>query len=477
MSGRTKGKLGLLELTALVVGSIIGGGVFNLMHDMAASAGSGAIIIGWVITAIGMISLALSFQNLTMKRPDLDAGVYSYAEAGFGKYMGFNSAWGYWLSAWLGNVGYATLLMSAVGYFFPIFGDGQNIWSIVAASVILWACHFMILKGIESASFVNTIITIAKLIPIFLFLVVMLIAFKLDVFTHGFWYTPSGGFEFANVMEQVRGTMLVTVWVFIGIEGAVVFSGRAKNRSDIGKATVLGIITIILIYMLITLLSLGVMKRAGLANLGQPAMAELLKSVVGEWGAVLVNIGLIISVIGAWLSWTMFAGQLPYEAAKTGTFPKWFAKENKNGAPINSLVFTNIWVEIFMFSYLITASAYNFFYSIASAAILVPYAFSAFYQLKYSMHETKAVKGRTINLIVGLVSSIYALWLLYATGFDFLLLMMILFAAGVPVYIYMQKKENKVDKVFSPIEAGVAIVFVVLAIYAVYQLVIGGISF
>lgn len=477
MSGRTKGKLGLLELTALVVGSIIGGGVFNLMHDMAASAGSGAIIIGWVITAIGMISLALSFQNLTMKRPDLDAGVYSYAEAGFGKYMGFNSAWGYWLSAWLGNVGYATLLMSAVGYFFPIFGDGQNIWSIVAASVILWACHFMILKGIESASFVNTIITIAKLIPIFLFLVVMLIAFKLDVFTHGFWYTPSGGFEFANVMEQVRGTMLVTVWVFIGIEGAVVFSGRAKKRSDIGKATVLGIITIILIYMLITLLSLGVMKRAGLANLGQPAMAELLKSVVGEWGAVLVNIGLIISVIGAWLSWTMFAGQLPYEAAKTGTFPKWFAKENKNGAPINSLVFTNIWVEIFMFSYLITASAYNFFYSIASAAILVPYAFSAFYQLKYSMHETKAVKGRTINLIVGLVSSIYALWLLYATGFDFLLLMMILFAAGVPVYIYMQKKENKVDKVFSPIEAGVAIVFVVLAIYAVYQLVIGGISF
>ena len=477
MSGRTKGKLGLLELTALVVGSIIGGGVFNLMHDMAASAGSGAIIIGWVITAIGMISLALSFQNVTMKRPDLDAGVYSYAEAGFGKYMGFNSAWGYWLSAWLGNVGYATLLMSAVGYFFPIFGDGQNIWSIVAASVILWACHFMILKGIESASFVNTIITIAKLIPIFLFLVVMLIAFKLDVFSHGFWYTPSGGFEFANVMEQVRGTMLVTVWVFIGIEGAVVFSGRAKKRSDIGKATVLGIITIILIYMLITLLSLGVMKRAGLANLGQPAMAELLKSVVGEWGAVLVNIGLIISVIGAWLSWTMFAGQLPYEAAKTGTFPKWFAKENKNGAPINSLVFTNIWVEIFMFSYLITASAYNFFYSIASAAILVPYAFSAFYQLKYSMHETKAVKGRTINLIVGLVSSIYALWLLYATGFDFLLLMMILFAAGVPVYIYMQKKENKVDKVFSPIEAGVAIVFVVLAIYAVYQLVIGGISF
>ncbi len=218
-----KGKLNLIELIALVVGSIIGGGVFNLMHDMSAGAGAGAIIIGWVITAIGMLMLAKTFQNLTMKRPDLDAGVYSYAEAGFGKYMGFNSAWGYWLSAWLGNVGYATLLMSAVGYFFPVFGDGQNIWSIVAASFILWACHFMILRGVESASFVNTIITVAKLIPIFIFLVTMVIAFRLGVFTHGFWFTPTGTFQFGNVMSQVRNTMLVTVWVFIGIEGAVVF--------------------------------------------------------------------------------------------------------------------------------------------------------------------------------------------------------------------------------------------------------------
>ncbi|MBA1435056.1 basic amino acid/polyamine antiporter, partial [Bombilactobacillus bombi] len=348
------GKLGLLELVGLVVGSIIGGGVFNLMHDMATGAGAGAIIIGWIITAIGMIMLAFSFQNLTMKRPDLDAGVYSYAEAGFGKYMGFNSAWGYWASAWLGNVGYATLLMSAVAYFLPIFGNGQNIWSILAASIILWACHFMILRGVESASFVNTIITIAKLIPIFLFLVIVLFAFKLNMFSNDFWFTPTGHFEFADVLKQAKSTMLVTVWVFIGIEGAVVFSGRARKRSDVGKATVLGIITVILIYMLVTLLSFGVMKRAGLAHLSQPAMAQLLQSIVGKWGAMVVNLGLIISVVGAWLSWTMFAGQLPYEAAKEGSFPKMFAKENKNGAPITSLTVTNISVNYtFLFSYVI----------------------------------------------------------------------------------------------------------------------------
>ncbi|MBZ3776252.1 arginine-ornithine antiporter [Lentilactobacillus otakiensis] len=470
------GKLGLMELIGLVVGSIIGGGVFNLMHDMAVGAGPGAIIIGWIITAIGMVMLAMTFQNLIMKRPDLDAGIYSYAEAGFGKYMGFNSAWGYWLSAWLGNVGYATLLMSAVAYFLPVFGDGQNIWSIIAASFILWACHFMILRGVESASFVNVVITVAKLIPIFLFIIIVLFAFKLNMFTGNFWFTPSGKFQFADVMAQAKSTMLVTVWVFIGIEGAVVFSGRARKRSDVGKATVLGIITVILIYMLITLLSFGVMSRAGLSHLTQPAMADLLESIVGKWGSAVVNLGLIISVVGAWLSWTMFAGQLPYEAAKEGSFPKIFAKENKNGAPITSLTVTNVLVELFMFTYLITAQAYNFFYSIASAAILIPYAFSAFYQLKYSVQSDHG-KGRTGNIIIGIISSIYACWLLFAAGANFLLLMSLLFAAGIPVFWILQKRDNHAKKVFGPIEMTLAIVIVIAAIYTIYGLVVGKITF
>ena len=145
-------KLGLFTLTALVVGSMIGGGAFNLASDMAKGAGAGAIIIGWVITGIGMIALGLSFQNLTVKRPDLDGGIFSYAKAGFGNFMGFNSAWGYWLSAWLGNVAYGTLLFSSLGYFFPIFEGGQNVASIIGASVLLWCVHMLILRGVQSAS-------------------------------------------------------------------------------------------------------------------------------------------------------------------------------------------------------------------------------------------------------------------------------------------------------------------------------------
>ncbi|UQS86453.1 arginine-ornithine antiporter [Nicoliella spurrieriana] len=469
-------KLSLLELVGLVIGAIIGGGVFNIMHDIAVGAGPGAVIIGWIITAVGMLSLAFTFQNLTQQRSDLDAGVFSYAEAGFGKYMGFNSAWGYWLSTLLGTVGYATLLMSAVAYFLPIFGNGQNIWSILVASVVLWGCHFMILRGIESASFINVIITIAKLIPIFLFILIMIISFRLNIFTADFWFTNNEHFELNDVLSQVRSTMLVTVWVFIGIEGAVVFSSRAKKRSDVGKATVLGLSIVILIYMLITLLSFGVMKQSGLSHLSQPAMAALLEKVVGKWGAIVVNLGLIISVAGAWLSFTMFAGQLPYEAAKVGTFPKFFTRDNQNGAPVNSLIVTNVVVQLFMFTFLFTSSAYNLFYSIASSAILIPYAFSAFYQLKYSIQTDRSPK-QIKNIIIGVVASVYTCWLLFSAGIHFILLISILFMFGIPVFYYLQKYDNHHSHIFKWYEKIIALAILILGIYSLLGLFLGYTSF
>lgn len=457
--------LGLLPLTALVIGSIIGSGVFNLMRDMSASASLVAILIGWAITGIGMLFLVLSFRNLNNKRPDLDAGIYSYAEAGFGKFMGFNSAWGYWVSAWVGNVAYATLMFSSLGYFFKVFGDGQNIASVIGASAVLWLGHFMILRGVKSASFTNVIVTIAKIVPIIIFLFAAFLAFKLNIFTSDIWGTASKGFEFSSVMEQVRSTMLVTVWVFIGIEGAVVFSGRAKKRSDVTRATFLGLFTILAIYVLITILSLGLLQRPELAGLGKPAMAALLESVVGTWGAALVNFGVIISIAGAWLAWTMFAFELPYQAAKRGTFPTIFAKETKRGVPYVSLLITNLFVQIFLFTFLISASAYTFAFSLATTTILIPYALTAFYQLKYSLQEKKTVGHRNWNIIVGLVASLYAVWLVYAAGVDYLLLTALVYTPGILVFAWarLAKKANPF-KLYEMLIALVLVGFCVLAI-------------
>ncbi|WP_042352939.1 arginine-ornithine antiporter [Bacillus massiliigorillae] len=465
-------KLGFFSLVALVIGSMIGGGIFNLASDMAAGAGAFSIIVGWIITGIGMISLGMSFQNLNMKRPDLDGGVFSYARAGFGDFMGFNSAWGYWLSAFLGNVAYGTLLFSSIGYFIPVFEGGQNVASIIGASVMLWGVHFLILRGVHSAAIINLITTIAKLIPVLVFIIAAIFAFNIDIFQDGFW-GDAGSFSWSAVGSQVKSTMLVTLWVFIGIEGAVVFSSRAKNRKDVGRATIIGLIGTLAIYIMITLLSLGVMNQVEVGQLQNPSMAYILEHVVGKWGAVLINLGLIISVLGAWLGWTLLASEIPFLAAKDKVFPKWFGKENKNKAPINALWLTNGLIQIFLLTFIISDQAYTFAFSLASSAILIPYAFSAFYQLKYSWHSTES--DRMKNIIVGAVASIYGIWLVYAAGLDFLLLTMILFAPGTLVFRWVQKENNK-ERTFSKIELGIAILFVVLAIYAIYQLATGNIT-
>ncbi|MDR7002207.1 arginine-ornithine antiporter [Neobacillus niacini] len=460
-------KLGLLSLIAIVIGSMIGGGAFNLVSDMAGGASAGAVVIGWVITGIGMIALAFCFQNLTNKRPDLEGGIFSYARAGFGDYWGFNSAWGYWLSAWLGNIAFLTLLFSGIGYFIPIF-DGANLASIIGASVLLWLLHFLILRGVHSAALVNLVVTIGKLVPIFLFIILAIFAFKIDTFSIDFW--GKNGFSFADLMGQTKSTMLVTLWVFIGIEGAVVLSSRAKNMKDVGKATVIGLISTLIIYILITVLSFGIMSQSELAGLKSPSMAYVLKEVVGPWGAAVVNLGLIVSLLGALLGWTLLAAELPYLAAKDGILPKMFAKENKNKAPVNALIVTNVLVQIFLLTLLISDKPYNFAFSLASSAILIPYLFSALYQVKYSLQHKERKQ-----LALGIVATVYSVWLLYAAGISYLLLTAVLYALGIFVFRIAQKERG--ENTFKPFERIWALMFDLLAVLAIIMLIIGKISF
>jgi arginine:ornithine antiporter / lysine permease len=258
-TGEKSDKLTLLPLVALVVGSMIGGGVFNLPSDMSRHASPGAIIIGWIITGVGMLMLAFVYQGLALRKPTLNAGPYAYARAGFGEFIGFNSAWGYWISAFLGNVAYAVAIFSALSYFFPFFGAGNNIASIIGASICLWLIHSLVLKGVKQAAFVNIATTIAKLVPLFLFVLVALVAFNWDKFHFDFWgqATGPGNEGLGTVVNQVKSTMLVTLWVFIGIEGASVYSARAAVRSDVGRATLMGFAGALGIYVLVSLLARG----------------------------------------------------------------------------------------------------------------------------------------------------------------------------------------------------------------------------
>ncbi|MGO4002324.1 MULTISPECIES: arginine-ornithine antiporter [Pseudomonas] len=463
------GKLRLGALVALVVGSMIGGGIFSLPQNMAASADVGAVLIGWAITAVGMLTLAFVFQTLANRKPDLDGGVYAYAKAGFGDYMGFSSAWGYWISAWLGNVGYFVLLFSTLGYFFPIFGEGNTVAAIIGASVLLWAVHFLVLRGIKEAAFINLVTTVAKVVPLLLFVLIALFAFKLDIFTADIWGIKNP--DLGSVMDQVRNMMLVTVWVFIGIEGASIFSSRAEKRSDVGKATVIGFITVLLFLVLVNVLSLGIMTQPELAKLQNPSMAAVLEHVVGHWGAVLISVGLIISLLGALLSWVLLCAEIMFAAAKDHTMPEFLRKENANHVPVNALWLTNAMVQIFLVITLFSASTYLSLIYLATSMILVPYLWSAAYALLLAVRGESyenAIAERKKDLFIGAIALIYAVWLIYAGGLKYLLLSALLYAPGVILFAKAKRELGK--PVFTNVEKLIFAVVVIGALFAAYGL-------
>ncbi|WP_330206661.1 arginine-ornithine antiporter [Pseudomonas sp. AM14(2022)] len=463
------GKLRLGALVALVVGSMIGGGIFSLPQNMAASADVGAVLIGWAITAVGMLTLAFVFQTLANRKPDLDGGVYAYAKAGFGDYMGFSSAWGYWISAWLGNVGYFVLLFSTLGYFFPVFGEGNTVAAVIGASVLLWAVHFLVLRGIKEAAFINLVTTVAKVVPLLLFVLIAVFAFKLDIFTADIWGVKNP--DLGSVMNQVRNMMLVTVWVFIGIEGASIFSARAEKRSDVGKATVIGFITVLLFLVLVNVLSLGIMTQPELAKLQNPSMAAVLEHVVGHWGAVLISVGLIISLLGALLSWVLLCAEIMFAAAKDHTMPEFLRKENANHVPVNALWLTNAMVQLFLIITLFSASTYLSLIYLATSMILVPYLWSAAYALLLAVrgesYEGFAAERRK-DLIIGGIALIYAVWLLYAGGVKYLLLSALLYAPGAILFAKAKLELNQ--PIFTNVEKLIFAAVVVGALVAAYGL-------
>ena len=472
----TSRKLGLGALTAVVIGSMIGSGVFSLPQNMAAGAGPLAILIGWGITGVGILALALVYQGLSTRKPDLDAGPYAYAKAGFGPFVGFNSAWGYWLSAWLGNVSYAVVMFSALSYFVPAFGEGNTWQAVVGASVVLWLIHALVLAGIREAALVNLITTIAKVAPIVLFIALVIVAFKVDIFALDF--SGAGNVELGSVMNQVKSTMLVTLWVFIGIEGASVVSARAERRKDIGIATIAGFLTCLVLYALVSLLSLGIMTQPELAALKNPSMAGVLEHVVGSWGAVLINVALVVSVLGAFLSWTLLAAEIPHVAGRDGTMPKLFATENARGSPSTSLWITNGLVQLFLVVTLFAESTYTALFYIASAAILVPYVFSGAYAVKTALTRDgyRTGESTTKDLVAGAVATIYGIWLVYAAGPTYLFMCAMLYAPGIIFYVMARREQGAGTRVFTAIEALIAIGLVAAGVAAGYLIWTGAIS-
>jgi arginine:ornithine antiporter / lysine permease len=463
----------LTTLTAMVVGSMVGAGVFSLPRNFALATGGFGALIAWAIAGAGMLMLAFVFQTLAVRRPDLDAGVYAYAKAGFGEYLGFFSAFGYWASACIGNVTYWVLITSTLGLLWPgVFGHGDTVAAAALGSAGLWIFHILITRGVQEAAAINKIVTVAKILPILTFIVVAIFALKAHVFSANFW---GGEPRTASALfGQVRATMLVTVFVFLGIEGASVYSRYAKRRQDVGKATVLGFLGVLALFAAVTIFSYGVLSRAALGKLRQPSMAGAMEAAVGHWGLAFISVGVIVSVLGAYLAWTLMAAEVLFVAAKHRDMPSFLARTSGRNVPVPALVMTSILIQAAVLVTLFSEDAFTFMLKLCSSLSLIPYLLAAGYALKLGARrdpEDPRPGGRGAAVFVAGLATFYTVFLVFAAGVAFLLLSLIIYTPGTILFIMSRREQNR--RLFAPGELVILVIAVAGAVAGLAGLATG----
>lgn len=427
-------QLGLSLLIFVSLGSMIGSGIFNSPKDLIGLANPVGTMITWLLGGAGALFLALVFVYLSNRKPELKSGVFAYAREGFGDYMGFNSAWGYWSLGWLGNVSYFVMFFKTLNDF---LGERAltPLVSFLISSAILWFFYFILRAGVREGAILNFIVTVAKLLPI---LLVVVMGFTLVNGT--IFYVP----EWENVLAstgkittpfmQIKDAMAIVLWCFVGIEAASVLSGRAKSQKTVRQAIVISILIVLSIYMLITFVAMAAVPAVDLYHSDTPLALLLSKSQIGNIGSVILQIGIMISVLGASLSWIILSVETMYAAAKDGVMPQSLARLNKKEVPINALLLTQVFTQIFLFSILSPKlnETYLIVITVGTTMVLIPYLLSSLYAVKLTFRDNDV---KTTDKTIAIVGTLYSAYVIYAVGVKFLFLSLLFYTLGVFVFL------------------------------------------
>lgn len=473
MSNNTEKKLGISLLVPLGIGSMIASGIFNSPTDLIISSNPQAAVIAWCIGVFGVTMIALVFTMLSNKRPDLEGGIYSYAKTGYGDFIGFNSAWGYWLSSFLGNVSFIILIFKTLNSF---IGENFKLPAIIiflGGSLILWSYYFIIIRGIREAGVFNAIITVTKIIPLILVIIFGMFAFKVELFNVPNWQNilASSG-ETTTIGAQIKGAMGSILWCFVGVEALVVLSKRAESQKMVGKATIIALMITVALYMIISIISMGVLPAKALANASTPLADVLEKTLLGSVGSVIVKLGIIISILGAFLCWNLLTTEILYiPALEDGLMPKWFKKTNEKNVPINALLFTMASTQIFLLALLSPQLQKGYYIAthIATTNILLPYLLCSMFAFKLYKKE----KGYLKEKIICMLAILYSLYVIYAVGISYLGLSFIMYSLG--IFVYLRAKKDKNESI-SHKEKMYMIFMVLIALFMIYAAILGKIS-
>ncbi|KOO46290.1 amino acid permease [Priestia koreensis] len=459
-------KLGFWLLTALVVGNMVGSGIFMLPRSLSESASPAGVTLAWLLTGAGVMLTALVFGNLAIRKPELSGGPQIYAKELLKEkpvaslLSGFMSSWGYWIGNFAGNVAIISTFTSYLSTFFPILNSKAVIWTIgsfdlkvgnaltfIICTLMLWGAHFIILKGMKGAGKINFVATVAKVIGFALFIILALFAFdKSNILPFVAPKEDAAGHT-VGLLSQVNGAALSTLWAFIGIESAVVFASRAKRTRDVKWATIVGLCIALAIYLGISFLTMGVLSQSELIHSEKP-LVDATEQIVGPIGAYLIaGLGLV-SLLGSTIGWVLLSAEVPYQAARQGLFLPAFAKENKQSMPVFSLWVSNALAQLFIFSTVSSSisSAFDFVIYIATLAYLVPYLISALYQMRLTITGETYLhsRQRVVDGMIAAGATIYSLWVIVAGTSDLktFLFGVALLASGIIFYPLLRKNAH-----------------------------------
>ncbi|MBU5592866.1 amino acid permease [Clostridium sp. MSJ-4] len=434
-----KKELGLFMATALVVGNMMGSGIFMLPATLAQKSGPGATMMAWGITGIGSIFLALSFANLGSIIPKT-GGPYEFSKVAFGDFVGFMNAWLYWNGCWIGNAAIIIAVASYVGFLFPVVATNPML-GFICTSSILWIFTLLNIKGVKLAARVQTASTIIKIALFIFFVIIAGLNFNIVNITPLF---PEG-----KGLETVPAAATATLWAFTGLETAAVTGGEIKNgEKNIKRSTIIGMIISTIFYMLISFAAMGAMSQNSLITSNAP-LVDIFSRYLGSGAGIYIGIFALLSLVGTTIGWLLSTARVSYAAGVDGVFPHVFSKIHpKYKTPYASLIISGVLVNILLLMNFTKGfgSAFTFVSLLATLSYLPIYALATAAEILLVVKHKKKINILNFikSSIVPLMGFIYALWTIYGSGAETVMYGFLLLLSGIPFYLYMNIKNRSI---------------------------------
>ena len=437
-----KRELGLTAAVAIVVGNCIGSGIFTSAASLAAASNPKTAILAWIITSVGSLLIALSFASLGTAMPRT-GGPIVYTRAAFGDFAGFLIAWTYWIGAWVGNAAIITAFMLYFTYFVP--AATSPIIAFLVTSGVLWFFTIINILGVKGAGRVSVITTILKVGALVVFVIIAAMHFNPAMLS-----TVSS--PKVEGMSTLPAAIAIALWAFVGIESATVPAGEIKNpEKNIRKSTVYGTLIAATVYIIVSVVGMGVLDQKTLASSNAPLADIINKATGGTWGGNFIALGAIVSALGASSGWILTTARSAFGASQDKLFPAFFAKIHpKYLTPVTSLIISGLAANVLLIlNYMGTlSSAFNFMLLLATLAFLPAYAFSAAADIILLKNHSTEFNFFSFlkNSFFALLAFGYSIYAIYGTGERVVMYGFILMLTGIPVYLYMMLQNNKKDK-------------------------------